>query len=37
FAQTFREHHYTIYYGSPQSILALMAGPAIRIPGAPEG
>jgi hypothetical protein len=35
FAHTFRDHHYTIYYGSPQSILALVAGAAVRIPGAP--
>lgn len=34
-AKTFGQHHYTIYYGSPQSILALMEGAAVKIPGAP--
>jgi hypothetical protein len=35
FAMTIKPHHATIYYGSPESILALMNGPAVRIPGAP--
>ena len=35
FAKTFGVHHYTIYYGSPESILSLVVGPAIRIPDAP--
>jgi hypothetical protein len=34
FAKTFGPHHYTIYYGSPRSILALVEGSAVRIPGA---
>jgi hypothetical protein len=38
FAKTFRDpHHYTIYYGSPESILALVEGAAVPIPGAPGG
>jgi hypothetical protein len=36
FAKTMGAHHFTIYYGSPESILALMRKPAVRIPGAPE-
>ena len=35
FAKTMGAHHFTIYYGSPESILALMNEPAERIPGAP--
>jgi hypothetical protein len=35
FARTMGPHHVTIYYGSPESILALMKGPAVRISGAP--
>lgn len=35
FAKTMGAHHFTIYYSSPESILALMNEPAERIPGAP--
>lgn len=35
FAKTLGAHHFTIYYGSPESILALMKEPADRILGAP--
>lgn len=35
FAKTFGVHHYTIYYGSPESILALVEGSAVRIPESP--
>jgi hypothetical protein len=35
FAKTFGIHHDTIYYGSPESILALVEGLAVRIPEAP--
>lgn len=35
FAKTMVAHHFTIYYGSPESILALMKEPADRIPGTP--
>jgi hypothetical protein len=34
FAKTFGVHHYTIYYGSPESILALVVG-VVPIPMAP--
>jgi hypothetical protein len=34
FAKTFGIHHYTIYYGSPESILALVVD-VISIPEAP--
>ena len=34
FAKTFGVHHYTIYYGSPESILALVVGMAVSIPDA---
>lgn len=38
FAKTFRDpHHYTIYYGSPESILDLVDGAAVPIPSAPGG
>jgi hypothetical protein len=35
FAKTFGVHHYTIYYGSPESILELVMGSAVRIPEEP--
>jgi hypothetical protein len=35
FAKTFGKHHYTIYYGSPESILALVVGAAVLIPETP--
>ncbi|MGH2614100.1 MAG: hypothetical protein ACRDJC_02575 [Thermomicrobiales bacterium] len=38
FAKTFRDpHHYTIYYGSPEGILALVKGAAVPIPDVPGG
>jgi hypothetical protein len=32
FAKTFGVHHFTIYYGSPESILELVVGRPVRIP-----
>ena len=38
FAKTFRDpHHYTIFYGSPESILDLVDGAAVPISDAPGG
>ena len=34
FAKTFGVHHWTIYYGSPESILALIDGVPVSIPEA---
>ena len=36
-AKTFGPHHYTLYSMSPESILTLVEGPAVRIPGSLEG
>jgi hypothetical protein len=35
FAKPFGVHHYTIYYGSPESILGLVAD-VVAIPDPPE-